>query len=180
MTVKPAASGTCDSLKVSLNVKLKVLPLASALAKDGNTVSSVKPPIVRLLRLPAVSVAVVDTDTAPSPRPAKSSALSTTAWARPSLVKVLSTVPAPLVRLTDTNAPDSATKLSTPPAALASAAVLELSPTATTARLGAIVSSVKPPLLLVLILPAASFTLVVTSTAPSASVARLALVKLMS
>ncbi len=139
---------------------------------SGASVSRVKPPLALLVELPAASRAVVDTVTVPSPRVARSPAVRLTVWAAPLPVRVLLTWPPWPVNTTLTLAPDSAVTLNTPPALVASAAVRLPSPTAATFRVGAILSRLKPPVALTLVLPAVSVAVVDTVTAPWPSVTR--------
>ena len=100
--------------------------------------------------LPAASVCVADTVIVPSPSLLRSPDSSTTATGvAPLPVTVLVTVPVPLVKLTAMLAPASPTTVTTPPAAVASAAV---APSATpvpnskpTVTLGAVLSIVTAP-----------------------------------
>ena len=138
----------------------------------GATVSSVKPPTLLVAVLPAMSLTVVATVTAPSPRPVTSPAVSAIVCADPVPVSALITLPPVPVNSTLTTDPLSALTLSTPPAAVASACVLALSPTALTASVGATVSRMKLPVPLNRVFPAVSLAVVATPTGPWPRVAR--------
>ena len=137
--------------------------------KAGAELSRRNPPVALVLALPAVSVAVVSTATGPSPKVVSSAELSAMVCAAPLPVRVLVTLPElpelP-VNTALTLAPLSATTLSTPPAAAASVADLFESPTAATVTVGAMLSRLKPPVLLEDVLPARSVAVLVTVTAP--------------
>ncbi len=175
LTAEPfsALTVTTPPAAVAAAAFLAATPWATT-ARAGATVSRAKPPVLLVLVLPAASRAVVVTVTAPSPRLLRSAPVRLTAWAPPLAVKDFVTVLAPLLNTTLTAAPLSALTLSTPPAAVASAAVLALSPRAMAVRLGGMVSRPKPPTVLRRMLPAGSVAVVVTDTAPLPRVARLA------
>ena len=118
---------------------------SSSTVTAGAMVSSVKSPSAvfgLVVMLPAVSVVTVVTATAPSPKVARSAAVSTTGKAVPSLMRVLVTVPPPApTKVTTDVEPVGLLTVSTPPAEVASAAVLLRSPSSITATTGAMVSS---------------------------------------
>ena len=104
--------------------------------------SSVKSPSAvfgLVVMLPAVSVVTVVTATAPSPKVARSAAVSTTGKAVPSLMRVLVTVPALPTRVTTEVEPGGLLTVMMPAAEVASAAVLLRSPSSSTVTAGAMV-----------------------------------------
>ena len=112
--------------------------------KRGATVSSRKDVVPAELGLPAESEAVADTETVPLPRVVRSAGARTTGTAVvPLPVTVLVTVLEPRVKVTATEEPDSAVRVTTPPEAVASAEVAPLAtpvPSVRTGALGAEVS----------------------------------------
>ena len=112
----------------------------------GAAVSRAKEVVPVVLAFPAASVAVADTETEPFPRVVRSPEARTTATPEPPLpVTVLVTVPLVPVKVTETEEPVSAVRVTTPPAAMASAEVAPLDtlvPRARTGAAGAAVSNV--------------------------------------
>ena len=90
------------------------------------------------LAFPAASVAVADTATEPFPRVVRSPETRATATAdAPLPVTDLVTDPELPVKVTETEEPDSAVRVTTPPAAMASAEVAPLETPVPRARIGA-------------------------------------------
>ena len=141
----------------------------------GFTVSRVKLPVPALLALPAASVATALTLTPPLPRVTRSPAVSVTACAEPVAVTVLVTFPLVPVKVTATLLPTSADTVTTPPPAVASAAVAPPAtpvPSATVGVLGPWVSRVNAVLAAAPVLPDASVATALTTTLPLPSVVR--------
>ena len=135
----------------------------------GAIVSKVKLLLPSALVLPALSVALALTLIVPLPKVVRSALVKVTACEAPVPVKDLVTVLAPLVKVTETAAPLSAVRVTTPPACVASVAVAPPAtpvPSAKTGALGAIVSTLKVKVLEVPILPAVSVWVIVILSLP--------------
>ena len=90
----------------------------------GEDVSSEKEMVPAELAFPAASVAVAETATKPLPRVVRSPEVRTTATsAAPLPMTVLVSVPEVPVKVTETEAPDSAVRVTMPIEAVASVAV---------------------------------------------------------
>ena len=141
---------------------LTVPALLSVIVSVGAAASSVNVVVPAELAFPAASVAMADTETLPLPMVGRSSDVRTTATdVAPLPLTVLVRVPLVPVKETATEEPDSAVRVTTPPAVVASAAVappVTPVPRVSSGELGAAVSTLREIALVLAVLPAASLT----------------------